>query len=107
VRRRHRRGGLRAWTDGSWLHVACNCADYHLISAATESVVDTVNTGLAPTEFKFNDETNCGFMPSPFGGDRLNIVRMSRGLEGKVPAGALGREPSGAPKQVLQPIPLP
>jgi len=66
--------GLDVTADGASLIVAANGADYHVIDTATNMIVETINTGLAPVELAFNDATNCGFMPSPLGDDGLTIV---------------------------------
>ncbi len=60
--------------DGTRLYVAANGADFHVIDTATNAIVDTLNTGLAPADMKFSDARGCGYIPSPFGADGLNIV---------------------------------
>ncbi|MGD8451974.1 MAG: dockerin type I domain-containing protein [Phycisphaerae bacterium] len=72
--------GLRMAASGSAFYVAANGADFHVIDTATETITDTINTGLAPTELQINEATRCAFMPSPNGGDGVSIV--SLGLVG-------------------------
>ncbi|MFH1745478.1 MAG: YncE family protein [Planctomycetota bacterium] len=69
--------GLQMAADGHALYVACNGADFHVIHTATETIVDTLNTGLAPTELKFSDVNNSAYMPSPYGDDGISIVRLA------------------------------
>jgi YVTN family beta-propeller protein len=66
--------GMQVSSDGAWLYVVANGADYHVIDTATNTIVDTLNTGLAPADFKFSDIRKCGYVPSPYGADGLSIV---------------------------------
>jgi YVTN family beta-propeller protein len=66
--------GVHVSTDGTELYVAANGADFHVIDTATNEIVGTVNTGLAPAELGFSDPLGAALMPSPRGGDGLSIV---------------------------------
>lgn len=66
--------GLYVSADGGRLFVAANGADFHVIDTSTETIVDTINTGLAPAELEVNELIRRAFMPSPLGSDGLSIV---------------------------------
>jgi YVTN family beta-propeller protein len=66
--------GLHVSADGGHLYVAANGADFHVIDTTTDTIIDTINTGVAPAELVFSDATVCGHMPSPYGDDGLSIV---------------------------------
>ena len=68
--------GLHVSDDGAYLYVAANGADFHVIDTATNAIIATVNTGLAPVHLAFHDGTRTGFMPSPLGDDGLSMVRV-------------------------------
>jgi YVTN family beta-propeller protein len=66
--------GLQVSADGAWLYVVANGADFHVIDTAAAAIVQTLNTGLAPADFKFSDIRKCGYVPSPYGADGLSIM---------------------------------
>ena len=70
--------GLHAAADGQRLFVAANGADFHVIDTASETIVETLNTGLAPAQLVFHDVKNCAYIPSPYGGDGLSLVYLAR-----------------------------
>jgi len=66
--------GLAVSADGGLLYVACNGADIHLVDTATNQILDTVNTGMAPAMLVYADTTRRALVPSPLGGDGLVIA---------------------------------
>ena len=66
--------GVHVSADGSHLYVAANGADFHVIDTATNLIVATVNTGLAPADLAFSAQLRCALMPGPLGADGLNVV---------------------------------
>jgi YVTN family beta-propeller protein len=69
--------GLHVSADGGSLYVAANGADFHVIDTATETIVDTLNIGLAPAELVFHDASRRAFIPSPYGDDGLTIIAVA------------------------------
>ncbi len=69
--------GLHASVDGTALYVTANGADFHVINAASNTIQETLNTGLVAADFKFHDQTHSAFMACPFGSDGLTIVRVA------------------------------
>jgi len=68
--------GLHMAADGTALYVAANGADFHVIATSTHTIVDTINTGVVAAQLLFDDASRCAYMPTPFGGDGLSIVRI-------------------------------
>jgi YVTN family beta-propeller protein len=66
--------GMNISADGARLFVAANGADFHVIDTASESITDTLNTGLAPIMMAYHDEAGCAYIPSPLGPDGLSVV---------------------------------
>ncbi len=69
--------GLHASADGTALYVTANGADFHVINAASNTIQETLNTGLVAADFKFHDPMHSAFMACPFGSDGLTIVRVA------------------------------
>jgi YVTN family beta-propeller protein len=69
--------GLHVSADGTALSVTANGADFHVIDTATNSIQETLNTGLVAADFKFHDPTHSAFMACPFGADGLTVVQVT------------------------------
>jgi YVTN family beta-propeller protein len=60
--------------DESKLYVTCNGADFHEIDTATNTIAETVNTGLVPVELVWDDVHQRAIVPSPKGDDGIHII---------------------------------
>jgi len=80
--------GLHVSADGTALYVAANGGDFHVIDTASNTISDTLNIGAAPAELVFHDGTQCGYIPSPNGGDGLFVACVA----GTAPAAPLAED---------------
>ncbi len=60
--------------DGSKLYVNCNGADFHEIDTATNTIVETINTGLYGVELVWDEVHQRAIVPSPRGDDGIHII---------------------------------
>ena len=55
---------------------------FHIIETAGNAIIDTINTGLAPTSLVFHDPSQRGFIPAPFGDDGLIVIDLPLAVVG-------------------------
>jgi YVTN family beta-propeller protein len=60
--------------DDSKLYVNCNGSDFHEIDTATNTIVETVNTGVYGVELVWDDVHQRAIVPSPKGDDGIHII---------------------------------
>jgi YVTN family beta-propeller protein len=66
--------GLAVDSKGEYLYAVVNGADFFVIDVNDSSIVNTLDTGLAPAMLAYHDERRLIAIPSPMGADGLTLI---------------------------------